>query len=91
MIKLSLRPPTPIGVIGLVPSCTELAFDGDCKSLRDKAERDFGMVLFAGRGIFEGFWVIVGIGDDTKLLMNPVRFYGADFVVYIANRSRDQY
>lgn len=49
------------------------------------------MVLFAGRGIFEGFWVIVGIGDDTKLLMNPVRFYGADFVVYIENRSRDQH
>lgn len=74
MIKLSLRPPTPIGVIGLVLSCAELAFDGDCKSLRDKSERDFGMVLLAGRGIFEGFWAIVCIGDDTKLLMNPVRF-----------------
>lgn len=47
-------------MIGLDLLCVEFVFDGDCKLLRVKFERDFGMVLFVGRGIFEGVWVIVG-------------------------------
>lgn len=47
-------------MIGLDLSCVELVLDGDCKSLRVKFERDFGMVLFAGRGILEGVWAIAG-------------------------------